>query len=360
MIFVSKKMTESLQLCSHEDSERIKSISSLMKRSPIFRLYFLALPFIAILIFGIAGYMILEDYNFIESLYMTVITLGSVGYTEVRPLSDIGRIFTVILIVLNLGLIIFVIGSISNFFLEGQFQKYYKLYKMNKAISRLSNHAVICGLGRNGRSAAITLQRSNIPFVVIEKDEQKIQESGLELAYYLLADSTHDEALIAAGISRASALITTLPEDADNVFIVLTAREMNPQLRIISRASNDSSVKKLKSAGATNVIMPDKVGGTHMATLLTSPDINEFIDIMTTQGTENFQIIEISVTGGFQLSDLNSWVSTGATILGLKKANQQYHLNPAPNTQIQSGDRLIAMGSKEQLKKLSEMIGQKL
>jgi len=330
-----------------------------MKRSPFFRLYFLLLPFVAILILGMAGYMILEDYNFLESLYRTVITLGAVGFMEVRPLSDTGKIFTVILIVFNLGLIIFVIGSISRFFLEGQFQKNYKSYKMKKAISQLSNHAVLCGLGRNGRSAAITLQRSNVPFVVIEKDEQKFEDSGLELEYYRQADSTHDEALIAAGISRANALITTLPDDADNVFIVLTAREMNPQLRIISRASNDSSVKKLKSAGATNVIMPDKVGGTQRATLLTSPDINEFIDIMTTQGTENFRIIEIAVSAGFHLSELNAWVNTGATILGLKKANHQYQLNLVPNTQIQLGDRLVAMGSKEQVKKLSEMIAQK-
>lgn len=324
--------------------------------NPFARLYLLMLPFLAILLLGVIGYLFLEDYSFIEALYMTVITLGSVGYMEVKPLSDTGRIFTVILIVLNLGLIIFVVGSLSRFFLEGHFQKYYKLYKMNKAISHLKDHVIICGFGRNGTAAAQSLSRSGIAFVVIEKNEQKFAHTPVSLDYHLAADSTRDEVLEDAGVKRAKALITTLPDDADNLFIVLTAREINPGLRIIARASNDSSVRKLKSAGANNVIMPDKVGGTHMATLITSPDINEFIDIMSTQRSEDFQIAEILVKNGMKMSKLNPWMNTGATVLGLKKPNLQYQLNPSPETQLASGDRVIAMGSKEQLSKLSQMI----
>ena len=155
---------------------------------------------------------------------------------------------------------------------------------------------------------------------------------------------------------KATALVTTLPEDADNLYVVLTARELNPKIKIISRASNDSSVKKLKTAGANNVIMPDKIGGAHMATLVLSPDVKEFVDLMATQNSEHFNIEEIESGKTISLEELNCWSITGATILGVKTSEGEYALNPIAKTVVRPGNRLIVMGSSEQLSSVKKMV----
>ena len=174
--------------------------------------------------------------------------------------------------------------------------------------------------------------------------------------HFVKGDATRDEVLKEAGIERARAIIATMPVDADNLFMVLTARQLNPNIVIISRASQDSSVNKLRVAGANNVIMPDKIGGAHMATLVLSPDVKEFVDIMATQNSEQFTIAEIVSGTTISLAELNCWKNTGATILGIKKTDGEYTLNPLPNTILQPGNRLIVMGAKEQLNKVQELV----
>lgn len=252
------------------------------------KVYISLAVFAFILLSGMVGYMIIEDYRAIDAIYMTVITVATVGFSEVKPLSDAGRMFTVFLILANIGTFTYFITQISSYFLDGEFSRQYKLYNMHKKIENLTGHVIICGFGRNGREAAKTLYTNSRQFVVIEKAEHGRDEAGLPVEFYLRGDATNDDIFMEAGIQKASAVITTLPEDADDLLVVLTARELNPTLKIISRASNDSTVRKLKTAGADNVIMPDKIGGVHMASLVISPDVKEFVDLMATQSSEEF------------------------------------------------------------------------
>ena len=308
-----------------------------------------------VMVAGICGYIIIEDYNFLDAVYMTVITIASVGFHEVQPLDDAGKIFTTILILVNLGLFTYFITLLSRFFLDGEFVRRYKLVKMEKSIQQLHDHVIVCGFGRNGRESSHVLHTNNIPFVVLEQKNDLPDDLPFEVPFFIKGDATKDEALKEAGIEKACALIITLPVDADNLFVVLTARQLNPSIKIISRASQDSSVNKLKIAGADNVIMPDKIGGAHMATLVMIPDVMEFISLMTTKNNETFKVAELLVTKSISLGELNLWKNTGCTILGIKNHNH-YSLNPSSDYFLNEGERLIVMGSEEQINKAKEMI----
>ena len=263
-------------------------------RLNLFKALFLPLLLLGIMLgIGTAGYMLIEKYTALEAFYMTVITVSSVGFNEVKPLSNEGRIFTIIIILVNLGLFTFFISQLSRFFFDPEFIYKYKLIKMEKKIQALSNHVIICGFGRNGKECAMVLHNNDIPFVVLEEKNDLEPDPAIGLTHYLKGDATKDDLLIKAGINHARALITTLPVDADNLFVVLTARQINASLKVISRASQDSSINKLKIAGANNVIMPDKIGGAHMATLIMSPDVAELLSIMGTRNNESFKVAEL-------------------------------------------------------------------
>lgn len=324
---------------------------------PLFTIIGVFLFFIFIALLGAGGYMYFEGYSFIEAIFMTVITVSTVGFQEVRPLSDQGMIFTILLIMVTFFSISFSIAYITRYLLDGKFRRHYNLYKMKQKIDQLSKHVIICGFGRNGQSALTLLHQSHVPAVVIEKNAALLETSGQSVEYYLAGDATSDEILTDAGIMQAQALIVTLPNDSDNVFIVLTARALNPSLKIISRASSDSSVNKMKIAGATNVIMPDKIGGTHMATLVMNPDVKEFLDYLSTQSNTGFQIVEVLVKRKLLLADIDAWKNSGATILGIKSNAGDYILNPPPATEVFPGDRLITMGSRTQLQKMEALAG---
>lgn len=330
------------------------NLTMLKHTRPFFTIYLAILIFTALLFIGAGGYMILEGYTFLEAMYMTVITVASVGFGEVKPLDTAGRIFTIFLILANIGTFTYFITQVSSYFLDGEFVREYKLMKMKKELSELEGHIIICGYGRNGHEAAKTIAARGIEFVVIERNSGNGVKEDVP-AYYLDSDATKDESLLQAGIMKASALITTLPDDADNVFVVLTARELNPGIKIISRASHDTSVKKLKTAGASNVIMPDKIGGAHMANLCISPDIKEFIDLLSTQTGDEFKIIELDVSKEVTLSDIDAWNKTGATILGLKNG-ADYMMNPHKETKLKKGMKLIAMGASSELSNLATMV----
>ncbi len=312
--------------------------------------------FALVLLSGTWGYMYFEDYTPLEALYMTMITISTVGFTEVKPLDSAGRWFTIVLIVVNLAVFTYFLSQLSSYFLDGEFLRIYKQYKMKNAINELKGHVIICGFGRNGQEAARIFHNNNKEFVAIEKKDTRKNNLAFEVKYYLEDDATRDETLLEAGIMNALALIATLPDDADNLFVVLTARELNPKIKIISRASNDTSVRKLKTAGANGVIMPDKIGGAHMATLVLSPDVEEFVDLMATQNNEHFNIVEIECLKTVSLEELNCWKNTGATILGLKTSHGEYALNPVANTVVRPGNRVIVMGSKDQLGKVKQML----
>ncbi len=226
---------------------------------------------VLILISGILGFKLIENYSWSDALYMTIITVSTVGYTEVKPLSEAGKTFTSIFIILNVGVFAYILSVFSYFVIEGEIFKKMHLNLIGTHIKKLSNHVILCGYGRYGKEAATHFQKHGIPFVVIEKNSEKItliQESNDKILY-LQEDATQDESLLEAGIAKAGTLITALSEDSDNVFTVLTARQLNPGIDIISVAKDPKSEKKLLLAGANHVVMPEQIGGFYMATLVT-------------------------------------------------------------------------------------------
>lgn len=300
---------------------------------------------------AVGGYMIIEGYTFLEAIYMTAITVGGVGYGEVRPLSNAGRIFTIGLIVVNLGLITYFIAQLTRFFTDGTFNKMYKKIKMDKEITHLQGHIIICGFGRNGKESAYVLHKNNIPFVVIDDKIDLHEFTEFAVPYFITGDATRDEVLLEAGIQRAKGLICCLPADASNLFVVLTAKQLSKDLFIVSRASQDTSVSKLKIAGAANVIMPEKAGGAQMATLVIQPDAVELMSYMSTQNNQQFRVTELVATQQALLGSLDLWRQTGCTLLGIKNADGSYTLNPSPNHVLGLNDRIIVMGSDEQVAK---------
>ncbi|MFN5630098.1 MAG: potassium channel family protein [Bacteroidota bacterium] len=310
---------------------------------------------VGIVLFGISGFILIEDYSLLEAIYMTIITMSTVGFAEVKPLSDAGRVFTIFLILSSLSVFTYFLTLISKYILDGDFINQYRKYKMQQKISTLTNHVIICGFGRNGKEAATVLTNSGVSVIVIEEKSNKTDLHDSKIIV-VEGDATKDELLIQCNIAKAKSLITTLPNDADNVYVVLAARELNSKINIISRASNDVSVKKLKTAGANNIIMPDKLGGVQMATLVLSPDIKELLDIMSIQNNEEFSIKEYIVTRELNLAELNIRRKTGSTILAIKNKKQDYVLNPILDAPVFPGEKIIAMGNIKQLFDLGELI----
>ena len=316
---------------------------------------------LAVLIIGVAGYCLLENFTFLDSFFMTIITVATVGYREVNELDDSGKIFTSFLIIFSIGTFTYAISVITRYIIEGEFQTYFKHYKVNKEIQKLKNHVIVCGYGRNGRQACEQLTSGNEVYVAIESNPDIINMMRAEgNILFIEGDATNDDVLAEAGLERAKALIAALPSDAANVFVVLTARDKNPTLKIISRASDDASEHKLKRAGANNVIMPDKIGGTHMAALVTKPDVLEFIDHIT--GRINIRLEEILYSSlpesmrNKSIRELEIRNKTGANIIGFKTAGGEYVINPPPETIMMQDAKLFVLGTSEQVLKFKEIL----
>jgi voltage-gated potassium channel len=311
---------------------------------------------------GVIGYMILENFSFVEALYMTIITIATVGFEEVHQLDNAGMVFTSFLIIFSFGLFVYVVTSFTRLLVEGVFRNYYKDNKVKKRVQRLSDHVIVCGFGRNGRQAIVELKDHKKKFVIIESGKEMVDRIRLETDYlYIEGDATQEETLEAAEIHKASALITALPNDADNLFVVLTARQMNPELKIISRASEEKSDSKLKRAGADNVIMPDRIGGQRMAKLVIQPDVVEFLEYIMLQSSDDVNLEELSCESmascfiNKSIKELGVRNITGANIVGLKK-DGKYIFNPDPDVILSSDDQLFVLGDPEQLTKLKQLL----
>ena len=318
----------------------------------------------AIILTGIIGFMVIEHFSFVEALYMTTISVTTAGFTEVRPLSAAGRVFTVVLLITSWATFAFVLTRITQYVISGEINQYFKNRRIMNAINRLHNHVIICGFGRNGTQAARTLGYHGQPFVVIESNPDILERSAKEFPDVLIlqGDSTEDEVLKTAGISRAKALITTLPVDAHNVFIVLSARSLNPNIQIISRASDRNSYPKLVKAGANSVIMPDKIGGTHMATLISKPDVIEFIDYLSGEEGEAIHIESVryeELPASMRekpLSAIMEWKKTGVNCIGIKNAEGKFIINPPESLLIEKGMKILVLGNRQQINEMKANI----
>jgi voltage-gated potassium channel len=312
---------------------------------------------------GATGFIVIEGFSLLEAFYMSIITLSTVGFTEVHPLSGEGRFFTSILILTNILIFAYAYANISSFFFEGGIINVFNKRKMTKEINALSDHVIVCGLGRIGFQVCQELLLENVPFLVIERDEAHIQKRTHQLKdlLYIIGEATDDQVLIKAGITRAKALITTLPNDSDNVYVTLSARDIaSPDLRIISRVNQPSAEKKLYKAGCTNVVMPESIGGTHMATLVMKPDVLDFIRYITSPGQTDLFFVELTCSlsmDGKTIRELDIRNQTGANIIGFRLIDGQYVVNPASETKLISNSKLIALGNQNQIAKLKELFG---
>ena len=316
-----------------------------------------------IVIAGTIGYMFFEGWSVLDSFYQTIITVSTVGFGEVEKLSNAGKLFTAFLIITSFGTFAYAVTSITGYILSGDYRTYFREYKYMKNIKTLTNHVIICGHGRVGSTALETLMAHKHKCLVIEQDLDIVSHFRTKTDINCAeGDATNDELLLKCGIKSAKALITTLPSDADNLFVVLTAKELNPKLKIIARASKSSSVKKLKIAGAENVIMPDSLGGSHMAQLVATPDVLEFIDEILIEGENKINLESIDfkdLPSDFQfkkISDLKKDFPV-CNIIGFKNANGDFLINPNDDTEIMPNCKIIVLGSGDEISKLNQIFG---
>ncbi|MFT5751439.1 MAG: voltage-gated potassium channel [Flavobacteriales bacterium] len=319
---------------------------------------------LATLIIGILGFRWVADYTWIDAAYMTVITITTVGFGEVVPLTPEAKIFTILLILCSVVIVGYTITVITEYIISRNSYETLKHKKVQKRIDHLADHIIICGYGRNGRQAAEKLKAYNKAFVIIDRNEATIQKYGDDDILYVHGNANEDEILLLAGVERAGTLITSLPDDADNLFVVLSARQLNKSLNIISRAEVETSQKKLRLAGANSVIMPNRIGGDHMASLVVVPDLIEFLDNLSVVGEEDsLNVEEIRFdnvcTDGVEatIKEIDLRYKTGCTIIGYKSASGKYIVNPGADHVLEKGSKLIVIGRPEQIRKLHETFG---
>lgn len=309
---------------------------------------------------GTAGFVWIEGYSVLDAFYMMVITISTVGYTEVQPLSDNGKIFSSVIIILNIGVFAYVLSVFTSYVIEGEiFNKLYNS-RMKKKISDLNRHIILCGYGKYGKEIKDHFLHQKYPFVIIEINHKEIEaiQKADEPILYIEGDATQDEVLHEAGIEKAAALIAALGDDTGNVFTVLTARQLNAQLKIISRSMNPKTSKKLKLAGADHIIMPEQIGGFYMATLVTKPGAVEFFSFITNESKTDICFEEITFENIKQefrnktIAEINIRRETGANVIGFRKADDTYVVNPGPNTCLNAKSSFIILGNNKQMEKV--------
>ena len=311
---------------------------------------------------GTFGYMVLERWVFLDAFYMTVITLSTVGFGEVHPVSDQGRILTIAILVSGLGVVGYLLGTITQILVEARLLHVMGRKKLERQIKGLRNHFIICGYGRVGQIVCGEIQKLRpTPLVVIEHDHNmtaRIEEDG---HLYILGDASDEDFLIRAGILLAKGLVTALDSEADNVYITLTAKGLNPKLFVLARAGKIGSEKKLLRAGADHVVSPHQIGGFRMAQALLRPTVTDFIDFATHDPHIGFSMEEIPVLPNSKLADV-TLVDSGIRkeldliIVAIKKGDGEMLFNPASHTRIQIGDTLIALGQRDSLVALENLL----
>jgi len=325
------------------------------------RLRISLLLLVAIILFGTFGYAYIEGMPLFDGFYMTLITISTVGFSEIRPLSSIGRVITIFVIISGISLLTYTLGQVAKIFIEGELRKVLGRRKLEKQLSMLSNHYIICGYGRIGAVISKELHDENIPFVVIEQDPQKIAELEKDHFLYLNMDATAEEALLKGGMKKAKGIVTAVSSDADNVFITLTAKGLRPDIFILARSSDVKNESKLLRAGASRVVCPYLMGGRRMAQILKKPTVVDVIDTATMNGKlglimEEAVIAPTSGLIGKTLVSSNLRKDFGVIIVAIKKPSNEMIFNPLPNEKLESGDVIVVIGKKADLKAMSAVL----
>ncbi|WP_457568002.1 potassium channel family protein [Desulfurobacterium sp.] len=316
-----------------------------------------------VVFFSTLGIMAIEKWSFFDSLWHVIITISTVGYGEIHPLTEAGRIFTMVVIIIAFSVYAYGASTIAYMIFEGDLKKYFALKRLEKMISQMKNHTIVCGLGRTGLAAIQELHKEHIPFVVVEKEHEKVNRA-LETFHnmrYIVGDATNDEILLKAGIKSAANLIITTSNDSDNLFITLSAKNLNPRVKVVARASEESSIPKLKMAGADEVISPNTIGGIRMASIAIRPNVVSFLDIVTRHGEIDLRLEEVKIppdspVHGKLLKDVQIPQKTGVIVIGIKREDGSFILNPVSTTMLLKGDTIIIIGTTEQFEKLKKLI----
>lgn len=324
---------------------------------------FLAIGILVLLVIGTLGFHFLEGWSYFDGLYMTLTTLTTIGYQETHPLSHAGRVFNTFMIAAGVGLVFLLIGSLTQALIEFEFQETFGRRKMEREIGRLLDHYIICGAGRVGRSVAHELQRKHAPFVIVEGNEAKAERYRGEFPLMLIGDASQESVLREARIEHARGLVAATTTDASNTYIVLTARALNPKLKIIARASEEDAEKHLRTAGADAVVSPYKFAGYRIAHSFLRPNVVDFIDVAMVQQEElGLEIEEVlidssSMLAGQTVSGAKIRQELGIIVLAIKRPGTPMHYNPSSHDRIEAGDFLIVMGPPEQLRRMESMAG---
>jgi len=310
--------------------------------------------------FGTIGYMFIEEWDFIDSLYMTIITLTTVGFKEVHELSLSGRIFTIVLLIGGVGTVFYTLGIAAKIIIEGELQEVYGRRRLEKKLKDLRDHYIVCGYGRMGKIVARELKHENLKFAVIEKNEVILDSDEKNGTLIIQGDATSDDLLKRVGIEHAKCLISVLPTDAENLYVVLSARGLKPDLLIVARAGEEGSEQKLLRAGADRVVSPYHIGGLRMAHSVLKPAVVDFIEFATKSGNIDLQIEEITIQEGSQLvnhslDECGIGRDLGIIIVAIKQKTGEMKFNPTYRTAIQVGDTLIAVGETSKLAVLEKM-----
>lgn len=318
-----------------------------------------AFLFLVLLLFvGSLGYVLLEQWEWIDGLYMTFITLTTIGFTEIRTLSNAGRLFTIFIALLGIGTVTFIATRSAQLLITQRFRE----RRISRIISRMEDHYIICGYGRVGQRIAQDLERNGMPFVIIELDDERAEELYTDEAPYVHGDARDDEVLKEAGIDRASGLIITLPEDSANVFVTLTARELaresNPDLLITVRANDHDNFSKMRTAGADKVIAPIEVGADRMAQVVVRPRVDQFMEEVLRTGALGLQMEEVEVQAGSplagkSLSENNFHHQFDVIVVAIiDPESDEMQFNPSAKTEVKAGNILVVLGSQEMIKRL--------
>jgi voltage-gated potassium channel len=306
------------------------------------------------LLLGMLWFMFMEDLGFWDAFYMTVITISTVGMNETeRRLSEWGRIFLSFYIIFNFSVFAYFVSVITKYLFEGELREIFQSYMNTRDANRMKDHTIVCGFGKNGSKACEELFRNEVALVVVDLDLQHVPKhyTTQSNVFLMEGDATIDETLVRAGVRRAKTIITALPKDADNVFVTLTARELNPAIKIVARAVDESAVPKLQRAGAHHVVMPDAIGGMHMANLVTKPEVVEFLGMLNGVGNTDLVLDEIRVSEmkpeflDKTIRDLDIRNMTGVNIIGFKDSQDGFIFNPTPDTAMEEGDVIIILGT---------------
>ncbi len=316
---------------------------------------------------GIIGFMWIEKFSFLDAFYMTMITVSTVGYGELHPLSPEGRLFVSVYIFFNLLILAYLLSVLTTYIFDGGLRTMFAMLRNDQEIRGYSDHVIVCGFGRNGRKAYLELRASGAQVVVVELDEDVLNEDVAddaarnESVSVVRGDATLDDTLRAAGVERARALITALPKDADNVFVALTARELAPNITIVARASLKSSETKLIRAGADSVVMPDEIGGSHMANLIMRPEVIRFLDMISGLGPHRLRLEEMRTEElrrelqGRSIRELDVRSRTGTTVIGLRHQSGEFTISPSADIIPGPGDVFLFLGTEEQIVKLLDL-----